>query len=360
MNRNLQIILAITLVFVVLYVGKSVFIPLSFSLLIACILYPLCRWMELRGINAVAAIALSMTCLILFAAGLVCLLVWQISGFTSEWAHLQIKLNDSWRQLSEWLTTSLHISPEKQELWLNSIESNYGNEVLPLLQTTIGNVSIALVLMILIPIIAGLILYERKRLVRVVHSLMPKMPITELRSILSETIHAYYQFIKGMLVVYLCVGVLNSIGLVLLGVPHAILFGCIAAILTFIPYVGIMIGASLPIVVSWITFDSIYYPLGVVAIFTFVQYLEANVIFPWAVSSKLNVNTLVTIVAILLGGALWGSSGMILFIPFMGILKLVADRMPGWEPIALLLGGSDSTLAKKSSPSASATAHDVK
>jgi predicted PurR-regulated permease PerM len=101
-----------------------------------------------------------------------------------------------------------------------------------------------------------------------------------------------------------------------------------------------MIGASLPIVVSWITFDSIYYPMGVVAIFTFVQYLEANVIFPWAVSSKLNLNTLMTIVAILVGGALWGSSGMILFVPFLGILKLVADRMPDWAPLSLLLSGT--------------------
>jgi len=63
------------------------------------------------------------------------------------------------------------------------------------------------------------------------------------------------------------------------------------------------------------------------------------------VSSKLNVNTLMTIVAILLGGVIWGSSGMILFIPFMGILKLIADRMPGWEPVAHLLGGSETKKA---------------
>jgi predicted PurR-regulated permease PerM len=47
-----------------------------------------------------------------------------------------------------------------------------------------------------------------------------------------------------------------------------------------------------------------------------------------------------TIIAILIGGALWGSSGMILFVPFLGILKLIADRMPGWEPLSLLLSGT--------------------
>lgn len=291
---------------------------------------------------------------------LITLLVWQIAGFASEWSTLQIKMNETWQQLSFWLANSAHITLEEQQDWLSSMQSKYGNEVLPLLKTTAGNLSIILVMLILIPIIAALILYERKRLIRFINALLPNIPIIQLRAILNETIHAYYQFIKGMLVVYLCVGILNSAGLLLLGVPHAILFGFIAAILTFIPYVGIMIGASLPIVVSWITFDSIYYPLGVVAIFTFVQYLEANVIFPWAVSSKLNLNTLMTIIAILAGGVLWGSSGMILFVPFLGILKLIADRMPGWEALSLLLSGPDKSVYKKPTLPVSETSHGVK
>lgn len=359
MNRSLQLLITSVLVIALLYFGRNVLIPLSFALLIACILYPVCRWFEARKFSPVSAIALSMSLLVFGAAALGSLLIWQIAGFASEWGKLQIKLNETWQQVSLWLSNNGHVTTEEQQRWLNSMQSNYGNEVLPFIQTTAGNLSIAIVLLILIPIIAALILYERRRLVSVIQKLIPTVPATDLHSILNDTITAYYQFIKGMLVVYLCVGILNSIGLLLLGVPHAILFGFIAAILTFIPYVGIMIGASLPIVVSWITYDSIYYPLGVVAIFTFVQYLEANVIFPWAVSSKLNVNTLMTIVAILVGGVLWGSSGMILFVPFLGILKLVADRMPHWEALSLLLSGADKSEKKRTSRPPSVTSHDA-
>ena len=340
MTRHYKLLVGLVALIALLYVGRSVLIPLSFALLIACILYPVCQWLEARKFSPLAAIALSISILVIALGGLVSLLFWQIAGFASEWSRLQFKLNDAWKQFSEWLVNTTHITLEEQQNWLSSMQSNYGKEVLPLIKTTAGNLSVFVVMLILIPIIAALILYERKRLVRVVQAMFPAIPAADLRAILNDTITAYYQFIKGMLVVYLCVGILNSVGLLLLGVPHAILFGFIAAVLTFIPYIGIMIGASLPIVVSWITFDSIYYPMGVVAIFTFVQYLEANVIFPWAVSSKLNLNTLMTIVAILVGGALWGSSGMILFVPFLGILKLVADRMPDWAPLSLLLSGT--------------------
>jgi predicted PurR-regulated permease PerM len=92
-----------------------------------------------------------------------------------------------------------------------------------------------------------------------------------------------------MLIVYLIVGLLNSIGLLIVGVPHPFMFGFIASILTFIPYIGIMISSLLPIAVSWITFNSIWYPLGVVLVFSIVQALEAYVIFPFAVGRRLKL-----------------------------------------------------------------------
>jgi predicted PurR-regulated permease PerM len=173
---------------------------------------------------------------------------------------------------------------------------------------------------------------------KIVQRLFPKENRESLREIISLTINTYYNFIKGMAVVYLVVGILNSIGLLLLGIPHAILFGFIASILTFIPYVGIMVGSLLPIAIAWITYDSIWYPVGIVAIFAFVQYLEANVIFPIAVSSRLNVNTLVMLIAIFVGGILWGVAGMILFVPFVGIAKLIADHNPKWKTVSMILG----------------------
>jgi predicted PurR-regulated permease PerM len=75
--------------------------------------------------------------------------------------------------------------------------------------------------------------------------------------------------------------------------------------------------------------------------FAFVQYLEANVIFPVAVSNRLNINALATLVAIIVGGILWGVAGMILFVPFLAIIKLVADLHPKMKTWSILLGKGD-------------------
>jgi predicted PurR-regulated permease PerM len=186
------------------------------------------------------------------------------------------------------------------------------------------------------------LLYHRHLLAVVLYQLFPSYKKETIHEILIETIHEYYNFIKGMGLVYLIVGLLNSIGLLIIGVPHPFLFGFIASILTFIPYVGIIISSLLPITVSWVTFNSIWYPIGVVLVFTIVQLLEAYIIFPMAVGNRLKINTLVIIVVIILGGIIWGAVGMILFIPFTSILKLIADRTESLKTVSLLLGDGKS------------------
>jgi predicted PurR-regulated permease PerM len=84
--------------------------------------------------------------------------------------------------------------------------------------------------------------------------------------------------------------------------------------LTFIPYVGIIISSLLPIAVSWITYNSIWYPLAVITVFSIVHTLKAYIILPFAVGRRLKINPLVIIIVVIIGGIIWGAAGMILFI----------------------------------------------
>lgn len=323
---------------ILLHLGRSLFIPLAFAFLISFVLYPMCRWLEARGIPRIWAIILLLLAMTLLLAGVLTLLVSQFNAFSHEWPALQQKLEQSYQDLGRYLENRWGISPERRDQFMGKFLNDSSNQILGLVSTTITSSMVSLVLLALIPIYAFLILLYRHRLVVSLELLFPQVGKARIMEILQLTIHTYYDFIKGMAIVYLVVGLLNSFGLLLLGIPHAFLFGFVASILTFIPYVGIMIASLLPITVAWITFNSVWYPLGVIGVFAFVQYLEGNVIFPWAVSARLNLNTLFTIVAIILGGIVWGAAGMILFVPFAAILKLIAEKSAGGHPLAYLLG----------------------
>ncbi|WP_291097338.1 MULTISPECIES: AI-2E family transporter [unclassified Flavobacterium] len=341
LNRTfsvLEILQYTLLVSVLLYFGKTLFIPLSYSILISFILYPICKWMEKKGISKGIAIFISIFGVILFFGAIIYLLFTQVVEFSNEWQIFRIKLLETATQLSDFLAERFDISTEKQMEFIKNSVNNSGSQAISLLKITVYSFSELIFYLLIIPVYSVLILYYRQLLVNVLYHLFPLDKKDTIHEILVETIHAYYNFIKGMLLVYLIVGILNSIGLAIIGIPHPFLFGFIASILTFIPYIGIMISSLLPIAVSWITFNSIWYPLGVILVFSIVQVLEAYIIFPFAVGGRLKINTLVIIVMVIFGGILWGAAGMILFIPFISIVKLIADRTESLKTLSLLLG----------------------
>lgn len=337
-NRHLILLQYVFFISTTLYFGRALFVPLSFAVLISCILYPVCVWLEKHKLKRMGAVLTSIFALTILFSFVVVLMISQLKGFFNEWPELQSKLLNSVEEVSRWLTSNFNFEKENQLAWLNNFLNESGGNAMSIVTKTVSASAVGAVLFILIPIYSVLILYYRHKWLEVLYRLFPTEGKERIREIVKLSIEAYYSFIKGMALVYLIVGILNSTGLYLLGIPHAILFGFVAAVLTFIPYIGILVASLLPISMAWIMYNSIWYPLGVIGIFVVVQYLEANLIFPLAVSSRLKINALVTIVVIIAGGLIWGFSGMILFIPFLGILKLVADRTPSLKTLAVILG----------------------
>ncbi|MBL0358251.1 MAG: AI-2E family transporter [Chitinophagaceae bacterium] len=320
-----------------LYAGQVLFIPLFYGLFIAIVLFPFCRWLERHHFSRSAAIAAGLSIVIILFLGLLFLVEVQINAFRQDLPELKEKIAPSLANLQHWVADNFSVTIATQNEWWQHAINKLADDPEALLSGTVNKTIAAMFSLFLIPVFAALFLYNRADFVLFAEKAVGKTYHGKATQIMQQTVDTYYHFIKGMAMVYVIVGILNSVGLLALGIRHAILFGFLTAIMTIIPYFGIFISALLPITVAWITKDSIWYPLGVVAIFTFVQYLEANVIFPRVVAAELNVSTWATLVAIIGGGILWGVSGMILFIPLTGILKIITDNTEEWEAINTLL-----------------------
>ena len=338
---SLEIIQYTLLISIFLYFGKALFIPLSFAILISFILYPICKLMEKKGIHKSVAIFISIFGLVLLLSSIAYLFFLQIIAFSNEWQFFKVKLMETALQMSNYLSEKFNLSTENQNTFLKNAISNSGTYALSFIKNILYSISESIFYLLIIPVYSVLILYHRQLLINVLYHIFPSEKKVSIREILIGTTHAYYNFIKGMLVVYLIVGILNSIGLAIIGIPHPILFGFTASILTFIPYVGILVSSLLPIVISWITFNSIWYPIGVIIVFGIVQFLEAYIIFPFAVGNRLKINTLSIIIIVIIGGILWGAAGMILFIPFISIAKLIADRAKSLKIVSIVLGDGE-------------------
>ena len=132
--------------------------------------------------------------------------------------------------------------------------------------------------------------------------------------------------------------ILNSTALLLLGVKYAILLGVLGALLNILPYIGGLVAIILPVLIATVTKDGYNTQIGIIIAYGVIQFIDNNFLVPYLVSSKVKINALVSIVIVLMGGALWGIPGMFMSIPFIGVLKIVFDSVPELKPWGKLLG----------------------
>lgn len=335
--NSLRYLLFACLTILLLYVGKTLFIPLFYGLFIAIIVYPVCKWLEKNHFSRAMAVTVSLSLLIVIFIFFVWIVALQVNAFMEDFPVLKEKVNPAIADVKRWLDSNMHISSARLDEWWANLSERITDNPGTVLAGSLHAITSGLFTFFIIPVFAALFLYNRSDFVLFIEKLAGDKLNVQVHVVLDKTMNTYFHFIKGMIWVYAIVGLLNSIGLLALGIRHAFLFGFLTAIMTIIPYIGIFISALLPITVAWITKDSIWYPVAVAGVFIFVQYLEANIIFPKVVAAELNVSTWATLVAIIAGGILWGMSGMILFIPLTGIFKMITDYIPAWEPLNILL-----------------------
>lgn len=336
-GRGITYLFAGTVIVLLLYFGQVLFVPLFYGLFIAIVLYPICRRLEKHGFSKALAITTGLLLVFVLFAVIVWLLVLQFNAFLADLPELKTKLRPALANLQSLLENNFGIPVASQNEWEHDLPGKLSGDAPALIGGIFNKTVSGLFTIFITPVFAALFLYNRKDFVLFLEKLLDDKYKDRLHRVLGQTILTYFHFIKGMIFVYIIVGILNSIGLLALGIKHAVLFGFLTAIMTIIPYMGIFISALLPITIAWVTKDSIWYPIGVIAVFILVQYLEANVIFPAVVGKQLNISTWATLVAIIGGGILWGVNGMILFIPFLGMLKLATDNIPEWEAVNVLI-----------------------
>jgi len=321
---------------VILWFGKTFLIPLAFALLTAMVLFPACKWLETKGFTKTTAILIPLLSVCMLFLGLLGILSYQLMVLSREWSLIQSQLEPLVTRIHDLIESALGWTQEEQSTWMKERISAFSTSAISMMQTIISSGLRGLVDLVIIPIYVALILSFRRKLVLFLTSTASDEMRHRLPEVISDTLQTFSRFIRGMGLVYLAVGALNTLGLWMLGVENALLYGMITAVMTIIPYFGIVISALLPITISWLHTGSLVQPVGIVVVFSIVQYVEAYLIYPWIVGRYVKINTLFALIAIFLGALFWGVPGMILFVPLFAVFRIFAShhpRLKAWSDV---------------------------
>jgi len=335
--RLSQLLLGVVAFFFIMYIGAGIILPLIFATIIAILLNPLVTWLHGKKIHRIIAIIISLLVAIILLCGLVYFIVWQTSRFGESLPLLKQKFNLLLTQAMTWTADTLNIEEARISGWIAKMKAEGGKNSSAMVGQTLSTVGSMFMIVFIMPIYVFTILYYKPLLLQFIAKLFKKNKHIMVAEVLGETKILIQSYLIGLLIEAAIVATLNSVGLLIIGVKYALLLGLLSALLNLIPYIGIFIATVLPVVLA-LALQSPIAALWVVILYTVVQFIDNQYILPYIVASKVKVNAFVSIIVVLVGGALWGISGMFLAIPLAAIAKVIFDRIPQLEPLGFLLG----------------------
>jgi predicted PurR-regulated permease PerM len=326
---------AFALVFT-LHIGRDIILPILFATIIAILLNPLVNYLMRNRLHKMIAISFAVALAICVALGIVYILSTQLSMFSETYPQLKQKFDATSTELVQWISGKFNIRVSRINAWTKETQSDAISEFA--LGDTLLEAGEMIMVSMLLPVYLFLILYYKPLLLEFIRRLFRSEYQITVTSVLTSSKNIIQTYLVGLFFELIIVAVLNSVGLLLLGIEYAIILGVIGAVLNLIPYIGGIIAIALPMVIAFVTKDSLTYPILVFVVYLFIQFVDNNFIVPKIVAARVQINALISVIAVLIGGALWGIAGMFLSMPVIAILKVIFDHIESLKPWGFLLG----------------------
>ena len=337
LNRTNSFLLLLVLSTVALYFGQPLLVPLFLGALFAMLMAPLCRRMDKRLPRGVS----SLICTVIVMVSLLTILAvgaWQIAVFVEDIPRIKERSTELLSSIQKFVEESFSISREKQKSMvqkqltsLSEVMSSYAGKMLGSAASTITFIVLAL-------LFTFLFLYNKERYEAFFVKLFKNEEPARIKSIVAKISQVSEQYLLGRTYSIVILFVCYTIGLLIIGIKNALLLAAVASLLTIIPYVGTIVGSIFPVAMALISEDSLQPVIWTGAIMIVIQAIDNYFIEPYVVGGEVNLSAMATILIIVCGGLIWGVAGTILFIPLLGIVKIVCDNVEPLKPYGFLIG----------------------
>jgi predicted PurR-regulated permease PerM len=323
----------------VLHISENILVPVMMSFLFAILLHPIVQFFKTKlRFPHVLAVIIAVILLVLFFVGLFVFLSIQITDFASDFDKIQRNINIHLSNAQGYVRDNFHLSSREQKEYIDTATEDSMEKGKEIIGTTLMSFTDTLLNLTLIPIYTFLILLYRTHFLLFLTKLVKKENHEQLKNILANIRLAINSYIVGLIIQLFVIATLTTVGYMIIGVKYAILLGIITGILNLIPYIGILFAGLLSIVATLTGSPDLSLMIGVVIVTIVVQLIDNNIIVPLVVSSKVEINAFISIIGIIIGGAIAGISGMFLALPVLAIMKVIFDRIESLKPWGYLLG----------------------
>jgi len=339
-QRITYIFLATILFFYGIIVAREFLYPIALAVLFSYLLFPVVNFLEKKGLPRILSILISEILAITLLIAVTIFIYNQLSLFVEDFPRLKTKAFRNIDMLTHKLEVTFGLSDQTVVNYVKSIVRGFFETGSNTFGAFFQNAAGTLVKIGLLPVYVFLFLYYRTKFANFILKIVPDDKKYVTLKILREVSQVATSYMGGVLIVVSILGVLNPIGLSLIGMKYAVTIGIISAMFSFIPYFGTLMGGIFPILLSLLISDNPIISFQILIWYVAVNTLENNILTPNIVGGNLRVNPFFIIISLIIGAIVWGIPGMLVAVPFMAIIKIVFKHVPGLAPYSYLLGNS--------------------
>mgnify|MGYP001074151809 FL=1 len=327
-------------------IGQTVLEPLLFALLVSTILLPVAKFIENRmnfprSLSCIIAILLFLLSVIL----LFFIIGSQLSRLSEDWPAFQQQLQDSIKALQKWITTEYGIKYKEQVGYFNKAVTDSLGAGTSIVGQTILSISSTALLFVFTLLYTFFLLYYRTHISTFFVRLFRDNYKPVVLDVFEQVRFIVKKYMTGLFLQIALVSVMAFIAYSWLGIKYAIMLALITGIFNIIPYIGIASAASITCLITFATAPGSGVLFVIVAI-VIIHLIDSNFIMPRVVGSKVQINSLIALLGLVIGELLWGISGMFLSIPAIAIIKIVFDRVQDLKVWGYLLGEEEEDTIK--------------
>jgi predicted PurR-regulated permease PerM len=319
--------------------GKELLSPLVFSFLFAILLLPLAQFFERKArFPRSAAAGLSVILFLVFIALIIYIVGSQISALARDWPTFKEQVMLSLHTFQQWVADRFHIDLNKQLDYFNTATSKMLSASTALIGTTVVTLSSIMLFLVFTMIDTFFLLFYRRLIMKFLIGVFKEENSITVYEIVAQIQYIIRKYILGLLLEMSIVAGVCCLAFWLMGIKYAILLGIITGLFNIIPYVGIFSALLLSTLITFATGALATKVLLVMITVIGMHLIDSNVLLPLIVGSKVRINALITLMAVIIGEMIWGISGMFLAIPVVAITKIIFDRVESLQPWGILLG----------------------
>lgn len=360
-----SLVIATGVVIATLYFGRRIFIPVALALVLSFLLTPLVAWLQKIRLGRVPAVLVVLLLCFSLAAGVGWGVTKQLLEITSHLDDYRDNIEENIRSLHshksgpliqatatiQELNKELGSAPaQAAKAAQNKDGASHPAKPIPVqvtapptnflqdLATLLGPLAEPLETGALVIVFMAFMLIHREDMRNRLIRLGGQGQLTVVTQALEDASERLSRYLFLQFLVNACYGSLFGLGLYIIGVPHALLWGALGALLRFVPYVGTWIAAAFPMAMAIAVFPGWKQALLAFALFAVLELTVANVIEPWLYGSHVGVSPLAILVAAIFWATLWGPVGLILSTPLTLCLILVGRYVPQMSFLEVLFG----------------------